>query len=115
MKKNILEKVNFDDIIQRLHEFGIINFWHSQMIKNKNTDMGLDDEEITPLGISHISSSFLILFGGCLMALLIFLMECHVSKQCKSDKLTDEDKKKWLLLSKCIDSERYFYVTDFIK
>lgn len=108
----IFEKYNLDDVIQRLVESGILNFWRSKMLSTRNTDYEFED---TPLSIAHISSSFLIIFGGGIMSLSIFVIECVVYVQCHSDKLSDQQKRKWIFFSKIIDDQRYFYVTDYIK
>lgn len=105
VREKVLREYDFDVIIQRVIESGIINYWQSSMHQGKKFTPGAIVK--SPLTCEHLSGGFVLLFIGIGLSCVSFFLERLIHSKINSPKLNDEDRKNWIMASKAIDCERH--------
>lgn len=104
IRNNVSDALAFDAIIQRVFESGIIEYWRSNVVQQSSK---YETSDITSLTLEHMSGAFVMLFIGCFVATMVFVLELFIFKRSNSTKLTRKQRRFWIIVSKGIDGERH--------
>lgn len=106
MRVNLTNKQETNVIIQRLFDFGIINFWQSKNVRIKSDET---ETSIVSLQMAHEMGIFVILFVGLLLSVICFCIEKMIFASLTK---TKNPTKFIMIASDLIDGDRHLFCLD---